>query len=183
MSSSVEETAIRAPGKKQLAPNVLLLGWVSLLTDVSSRMTLPILPLFLADTLGSRGKVIGIIEGLGVGVSWILKLFAGWLSDRWGQRKPFILWGYLLSNLAKPLLAFVTHWSHALLLRSGDKFGSGLRDAPRDVLIADSAGGKTLGRAFGYQKFMDKVGALLGTALAFALLASTSETNYRPIFL
>lgn len=183
MSSSIGGNASRESGRERFTPNILLLGWISLLTDISSRMILPILPLFLADALGAGGKVIGMIEGIGAGISWGLKLLSGWLSDRWGRRKPFVFGGYLLSNLAKPLLAFTAHWGHILVLRSADKFGSGLRDAPRDALIADSVQGAVLGRAFGYQKSMDKVGALLGTALAFGILAFSSEVDYRPIFL
>lgn len=168
---------------ERLSPSVLLLGWVSLLTDISSRMILPLLPLFMAGSLGVKAGLIGLIEGLGVAASWALKLLSGWLSDRWGRRKAFVLWGYLLSNLAKPLLAFATGWNHLLLIRLADKLGSGLRDAPRDALIAEITPEEIRGRAFGYQKAMDKIGALLGTSLVIVLLNLSHGLNYPQIFL
>ncbi|WML48154.1 MFS transporter [Neobacillus sp. PS3-34] len=141
---------------------IFWVGVVSLLTDLSSEMIVPILPLFLTGVLHTQIMTIGIIEGIAESTASILKLFSGWLSDRMGKRKPLMLAGYGFSNLIKPLFALTTSGWQVLLIRFGDRFGKGIRGAPRDALIADSTNKKDRGKAFGFHRSMDTLGAALG---------------------
>ena len=149
-----------------LDPTVRALGVVSLLNDFSSEVAVRTLPLFLANVLGVRIGIIGLIEGIAESTATLLKLFSGYLSDRLGHRKTLTLWGYGLSNISKPLLYFATSWGLVLLVRFLDRVGKGVRTAPRDALIADSTPPELRGRAFGFNKAMDKAGAVMGLLLA-----------------
>lgn len=153
--------------------NVVVAGAVSLLTDASSEMIVPVLPLFLTTVLGAPVAAVGLIEGVAESTASVLRVFSGWLSDRAGKRKPLILAGYGLSNLTKPLLALAVAWPHVLALRFADRFGKGVRGAPRDALIADSVDASVRGRAFGFHRTMDTTGAAIGPLLAAATLALT----------
>jgi MFS family permease len=148
--------------------NILLLGIVSFLTDLSSEMMMPILPMFIT-ALGGTAFVVGLIGGLGDSIASILKVFSGYWSDRYGRRKPFVFSGYAVSSLAKLFLAFSTLWQHVLIFRSVERVGKGLRDAPRDAIIADSASTEVRGTAFGIHRAMDTAGAVGGSLLAFLL--------------
>jgi MFS family permease len=148
--------------------NILLLGIVSFLTDLSSEMMMPILPMFIT-ALGGTAFVVGLIGGLGDSIASILKVFSGYWSDRYGRRKPFVFSGYMVSSLAKLFLAFSTLWQHVLIFRSVERVGKGLRDAPRDAIIADSALTEVRGTAFGIHRAMDTAGAVGGSLLAFLL--------------
>ena len=154
--------------------NVVVAGAVSLLTDISSEMIIPVLPLFLTLTLGAPVAAVGLIEGVAESTASVLRVFSGYLSDRSGRRKPLILAGYGLSNLTKPLLALAGAWPHVLALRFADRFGKGVRGAPRDALIADSVDASVRGRAFGFHRSMDTTGAAIGPLLAAATLAATA---------
>lgn len=151
-----------------LGLNVFLLGLVSLLTDVSSEMVLPILPMYIT-ALGGTAFAVGLTGGLGDSVASALKVLSGYWSDRFGVRKPFVFWGYAVSAMAKLALAFSTVWQHALASRSAERVGKGLRDAPRDAIIADSAKLQVRGKAFGVHRAMDTTGAIGGSLLAFLL--------------
>jgi MFS family permease len=155
--------------------NVVIAGVVSLLTDISSEMIVPVLPLFLTLVLGAPVAAVGLIEGVAESTASVLRVFSGWLSDRSGKRKPLILVGYGLSNLTKPLLALAGAWPHVLALRFADRFGKGIRTAPRDALIADSVDASVRGRAFGFHRTMDTTGAAIGPLLAAGTLALTSS--------
>ena len=148
--------------------NILLLGLVSLLTDLSSEMMLPILPLFIT-ALGGTAFIVGLIGGLGDSIASILKVFSGYWSDRYGKRKPLVFSGYGVSAVAKLFLALSTLWQHVLVVRSLERVGKGLRDAPRDAIIADSALTEVRGTAFGIHRAMDTTGAIGGSLLAFLL--------------
>jgi len=148
--------------------NIILLGIVSLLTDLSSEMMMPILPMFII-TLGGTAFVVGLIGGLGDSIASILKVFSGYWSDRYGRRKPFVFSGYAVSSVAKLFLAFSTLWQHVLILRSVERMGKGVREAPRDAIIADSALTEVRGTAFGIHRAMDTTGAIGGSLLAFLL--------------
>jgi MFS family permease len=148
--------------------NILLLGVVSLLTDVSSEMMMPILPMFIT-ALGGTAFVVGLIGGLGDSIASILKVFSGYWSDRYGRRKPFVFSGYLVSAVSKLLLGLSTMWQHVLILRSTERVGKGVRDAPRDAIIADSSLNEVRGKAFGIHQAMDTTGAIGGSLLAFVL--------------
>ena len=139
--------------------NVIAAGMVSLFTDISSEMIVPVLPLFLTMVLGAPIAVVGLIEGVAESTASVLRAFAGWLSDRTGRRKPLILVGYGLSNLTKPLLALSAAWPQVLAIRFLDRAGKGIRGAPRDALLADSVAPSVRGRAFGFHRSMDTTGA------------------------
>jgi len=167
--------------RRVVGGNVLTSGLVSFFTDISSEMIVPVLPLFLTVTLRAPVAAVGLIEGVAESTASILRVFAGWLSDRAGRRKPLVVAGYALSNLTKPLLAVAGAWPHVLAVRFVDRFGKGVRGAPRDALIADSVGPEHRGLAFGFHRAMDTAGAALGPLLAFAVLALLPE-NYRAVF-
>ncbi len=169
-----------------VSTNVLVLGVVSLLTDMSSEMIYPILPLFLT-AIGATGLFIGLIEGAAESTASLLKVVSGWYSDRYDRRKPFILSGYGLSALVKPVLIVAAHPLQVLGIRISERVGKGIRSAPRDALIADSTGCETMGKAFGFHKSMDSAGAVLGataTLVVLALVASMEELEaYRLVFM
>ena len=168
-----------------LSTNVLILGLVSLLTDVSSEMIYPILPLFLTG-IGATGAVIGLIEGAAETTASLLKVVSGRMSDKLGKRKPFLISGYGLSTLAKPLLFFATSYWHVFGVRVTERVGKGLRSAPRDALIADSTPKEHIGKAYGLHKAMDSTGAVIGPLLVLPVLlaaATVTTDTYRLIFL
>jgi MFS family permease len=159
-------------GRSRLGRNVLALGAVSLLTDVSSEMIYPLLPVFLAGTLGAGAAAIGAIEGAAEATASLLKLASGRISDRVGRRKPLVVVGYALASAARPLLAWAVSPAQVLSIRLADRVGKGIRTAPRDALIADSVDPSVRGRAYGFHRAMDHTGAVLGPLVAFALLGS-----------
>ncbi len=161
---------------------VAILGLVSLFADVSSEMVYPLLPLFLTTTLGAPALAVGLIEGVAEGTASLLKLVSGRVSDRIGRRRPFVVWGYGLSATAKPLLAAAFAWPAVLGVRFVDRFGKGLRTAPRDALLAETTPPDRRGRAFGFHRAMDTAGAVLGPLLALALVWLLDE-RYRMVFL
>lgn len=151
---------------KTVPYNVVLLGIVSFFTDVSSDMIMPILPLYIM-ALGGSAVAVGLIAGLGDSVASLLKVFAGYWSDRQGKRTRFLFAGYGLSATTKLLLALSTFWPHVLALRALERTGKGIRTAPRDALIAYEKG---RGKVFGFHRTMDTAGAVLGASLAFVFL-------------
>jgi MFS family permease len=155
--------------------NVLAAGLVSFFTDISSEMIVPVLPIFLTTVLGAPVTAVGLIEGVAESTASIVRVFAGSISDRTGRRKPLMLFGYGLANLTKPLLAISTAWPQVLAIRFGDRFGKGIRGAPRDALIADSVDASVRGRAFGFHRGMDTAGAAIGPLLASATLAFAGD--------
>lgn len=160
---------MRSRARSLLGPGgetVLLLGLVSLCTDISSEMTLNVLPIFLSGTLGVSVAAIGLIEGVGESTAAATRLFAGGMSDRMTRRVPFVIAGYGLSALTKPLFALVTGPLLAGWLRFGDRVGKGIRTPPRDALIADVATEGRRGLAFGIHRAADTFGAVLGLLLA-----------------
>ncbi|MEM4268105.1 MAG: MFS transporter [Candidatus Woesearchaeota archaeon] len=166
------------PSKKR---NVFWMGIVSMLTDISSEMIFPIIPIFLNTVLRANQAVIGIIEGVAESTASILKLFSGWLSDKIQRRKLLVLVGYGLSAITKPFLAIVVIWQQVLVLRFLDRVGKGIRTSPRDALIAESSTKKTRGRAFGLHRFLDNMGAVLGSLLAAYILWKLPN-SYKTIF-
>jgi MFS family permease len=168
-----------------LSPQVAMLGLVSLLTDISSEMLYPLVPVFLTAVLGAPVAALGLIEGLAEATANILKIFSGWWSDRLGRRKPFVVVGYGLSAFSKPMLALASGWPFVLLMRLADRTGKGLRTAARDALIADYTPEKKRGKAFGLHRAMDSLGAVLGPLLALWLMSRFGEdaAGYRKVFL
>jgi MFS family permease len=164
-----------------LSRNVIILGVVSLLNDSSSEMIYPLLPIFLTVTLGATAEMLGLIEGIAESTAALLKLFSGYISDRFARRKIFAVWGYGLSALTRSLIALAAAGWHVLLVRFGDRIGKGIRTAPRDALIADSIDSSQRGKAFGFHRAMDHAGAVIGPLLAMVVLALSSD-NYRLVF-
>ena len=167
------------PGVKR---PVFILGVVSFLTDVSSEMVYPLVPLFLTSVLGAPLTAVGLIEGLAEGGASLFKTVGGWASDRLRMRRPLVMAGYAVSAAAKPLLAAAYVWPVALLVRFGDRAGKGVRTAPRDALVAEVTPAKQRGRAFGFHRAADTLGAVVGPAVALGLLALFSD-NFRLIFI
>ncbi|MGB5910289.1 MAG: MFS transporter [Promethearchaeia archaeon] len=149
---------------------VFIMGLVSLFTDISSEMIQSILPQFLLS-IGGTALIIGLISGITKAISNILKGITGWLSDKINKRKPFIVAGYTLSNLSKPIIGLSSSWESVLGLKAADRFGKGLRTSSRDTLISYYAVDK--GKTFGLHRAMDTLGAVIGSLLAFLLLFLT----------
>ena len=178
----MEDSAAGSGVRGKLHRNVIALGAVSLLTDLSSEMIYPLLPVFLAATLGAGPAVLGLVEGVAETTASLLKLFSGIASDRSGRRKPLVLAGYSLSTVVRPLVGIAGSWGHVLAVRFADRVGKGLRTSPRDALVAAYVPPGDRGRAFGLQRFMDHLGAVLGPLAAFALLAFAG-LSMPPVFL
>jgi MFS family permease len=158
--------------KNAIPQIVIKLGILSLLNDISSEMVFPLLPLFLTTLPGGGPVVIGIIEGVAETTGTFLKLVSGIWSDRIKRRTPFVIFGYALANITRPLIALASFWPIVLFLRFSDRVGKGLRGSPRDAMIADSAEPASRGRSFGFQRMMDHTGALLGPLIATGLIAA-----------
>jgi len=152
--------------------NVWAMGWTSLLNDASSELLYPVLPLFLTVTLGAPASAVGAVEGAASAASQVVGLAVGRRSDRMRRRMPFVWTGYTLSNIAKPLVAVAPAWGWVLGARVLDRTGKGVRTAPRDALLRDSSEPGRTGTVFGFHRFMDSLGAVIGPLLALALLAA-----------
>ncbi len=175
---------------RSLPRNVIAIGLVSLLNDASSEIIYPLLPVFLAVSLGSSIWAIGVIEGLAESMSSLLKLFAGYLSDRLGKRKLLVVAGYSLASLVRPMLAFAQTWQQVLGIRIADRIGKGFRTAPRDAMIADTVQVEQRGIAFGFHRAMDHCGAMIGPLIGYLLVIllaanheSLTRSEYSKIFL
>jgi MFS family permease len=160
---------------------VFLLGLVSLFADVSSEMLTPVTPLFLTVVLGATPLNLGVIEGLAQATASLMKTPAGRWSDLLGRRKPFVVMGYLMAALAKPLTGFAYNWPQILAARMAERFGKGLREAPRDALLADSVNFEVRARAYGWHRAMDTTGAVIGALLAIVLMWALSG-NLRQVY-
>lgn len=175
---------------KGLPPTVFALSVVSFLNDTSSEIIYPLLPAFLFLTLGATPFAIGLIEGLAESVASIVKLFSGYLSDRFSRRKLPVFLGYSLAAVCRPLLAFVTTWPQVLVVRMSDRIGKGVRGAPRDALLADSVPEEKRGIAFGFNRASDHLGAVVGPVIAFLMLTylavdpeNPTANEYQQVFL
>ncbi len=158
--------------RHKLPATVIAIGLVSFLNDLASEMVTPFIPILIATVLGAGPVILGLVEGVADAAASFLKLWAGRYSDgKHGRRKKLMVWDYGISNLARPLLGIVSSWGALLLLRSLDRAGKGLRNAPRDALLADSTHPAIHGFAYGYHRAMDNAGALGGTLLAVAALS------------
>ncbi|MEO8650023.1 MAG: MFS transporter [Acidobacteriota bacterium] len=163
-----------------LPRTVIALSVVSLLNDTSSDIIYPLLPAFLALTLGATPFAIGLIEGFAESIASILKLFSGYLSDRFDKRKLPVFLGYSLAAVTRPLLAFVTSWPQVLVVRMADRTGKGIRGAPRDALLAASVTPEKRGFAFGFNRAADHLGAVVGPIIGFILLTLIAVDSENP---
>ena len=162
--------------------NVIILGLVSLFTDVSSEMLYPLIPLYVTAVLGASPAILGVIEGVAESLASLLKFFSGRVADRFARRKPLAILGYGLSAAAKVFFIVATTWTGILWGRVSDRFGKGIRTAPRDALIADASSADSRGKAFGLHRAMDTAGAVLGIGLAYWLFTSYNG-DYQIVFL
>jgi MFS family permease len=165
-TSPLPDTTTRQP----LPRNVKVLGGASLLNDTASEMIFPLLPNFLLTILGGNRFYLGVIEGAADSVASLLKLWSGGRSDQAGRRKGFVLFGYSLAALTRPLIGVIVAPWQLFLVRFGDRIGKGIRTSPRDALIADSTDPSMRGRAFGFHRAMDHLGAAIGPLLAAGFL-------------
>ena len=168
-SQGYNPSAMTAPEKPRLPRNVWTLGCLSFLTDLGGESVFPLLPVYLAG-LGAGPRFLGLVEGVADGLSSALGVISGRISDRRGRRKGLTVFGYSLSGAVRPLLAFATSPWQVLAVRWLDRTGKGIRNAPRDALIADSTPKAIWGRAFGMQKAMDHLGATLGPLIVWFLM-------------
>jgi MFS family permease len=161
--------------------NTWVLGWVSLLTDIATEIVYPLLPLYLTGVLGADKSLVGLIEGIAESTASLMKFVSGWLADRTGRFKLLVGLGYGLSAVGRPFLALAAAPWQVLILRLTDRLGKGIRTAPRDSLIAASSSLDQLGRAFGLHRTMDQCGAVIGPAIAVALMAAFHD-QYALVF-
>ena len=166
---------------QQIPTSVWVLGFVSMLMDISSEMVHSLLPLFMVTSLSASAFAVGVIEGLAESTALIVKVFSGTLSDYLGKRKGLALFGYALGALTKPLFAVAPTVDVVLTARLLDRIGKGVRGAPRDALVADIAPTHLRGAAFGLRQSLDTVGAFLGPLLAVGLMLLWSN-NFRAVF-
>ena len=162
--------------------NIILLGIASLLTDISSEMVYPILPVYLVSVLGASPAILGVIEGVAESLASLLKVFSGYFSDKVKSRKPFTIFGYAASAAGKIILYIAGSWPLVFAARITDRFGKGVRTAPRDALIAESSPRGKRGASFGLHRAMDTIGAALGITLAYFLVTRYSG-SFKNIFL
>jgi MFS family permease len=169
------------PRRSWLSRNVIALGLVSLFTDASTEMIVPLLPAFITIVLGAGPLALGWIEGASDAVASVLKLLSGRWADRTGRNRPFVLAGYTLASVVRPLVALATAPWHVLAVRLTDRVGKGLRNSPRDAMLAASVRPDERGRAFGFNRALDHTGAVLGPLVAVAFL-SARPNDLRTLF-
>jgi len=169
------------PILRQIPSGVWILGFVSMLMDISSEMIHSLLPLFMVSTLGASALMVGLIEGLAEATALIVKVFSGTLSDYLGKRKGLAVFGYALGALTKPLFALAPTVGIVLTARLLDRVGKGIRGAPRDALVADITPAHLRGAAFGLRQSIDTVGAFLGPLLAVGLMLLWAN-DFRAVF-
>lgn len=164
-----------------LGRNVVALAAVSFFTDVSTEMIYPLLPLFLAGVLGANATFIGAIEGVAESTASLLKVVSGIWSDKMSRRKPLVVAGYALASIVRPFMALAQTATQVLAIRLTDRIGKGIRTAPRDALLADSAPAGIRGRAFGFHAAADNFGAVLGPLIAFAFLQAQGIGSFEAV--
>lgn len=164
--------------------NVIFLGLVSFFSDISSEMVYPIIPLYLISAFGATPVLVGIIEGTAESLASLLKVFSGYLSDRFQKKKLLAFAGYSTGLIYKIALILATSWFGILAARIIDRSGKGIRTSPRDVMVSESAEEGKLGQAFGIHKAMDMAGSALGILLAFFIIRNTQgSSSYKSLFL
>jgi len=166
---------------RHIPPGIWVLGFVSLLMDISSEMIHSLLPLFMVTILGASTMAVGLVEGLAESLALVVKVFSGTLSDYLGKRKGLALFGYALGAFTKPLFAVASGVGLVLTARLLDRVGKGVRGAPRDAMVADIAPPQLRGAAFGLRQSLDTVGAFLGPLLAVGLMLLWAN-DFRAVF-
>ena len=164
--------------------NIILLGLISCFADISSEMVYPLIPLYLTAAFGATPVLVGLIEGIAESIASLLKVFSGYISDRFQHKKAIAFSGYATGLLYKIALIFATSWNGILSARVIDRFGKGIRTAPRDVMVSESADQNNMGKSFGIHKMLDMAGSALGILLSFILLKKigSNPESYKMIF-
>lgn len=163
--------------------NIVLLGLVSFFSDVSSEMVYPLIPLYLTSAFGATPALVGVIEGIAESAASLLKVFSGYFTDKRNNKKPVAFFGYATGLVYKLALILASSWGGILTARVIDRVGKGVRTAPRDVLVSESADKSHMGKAFGIHKALDMAGSALGIFVSYMLLArSGGEFNYKRLF-
>jgi MFS family permease len=168
-----------------LHPNVFFLGLTSLLNDISSELIFTLLPLVLTNLLGASTLIVGLIGGISGSADALFRILSGWFSDKIGKRKNLAVLGYAMSTIAKPFMYFASSWGAVTGIRLSDRVGKGIRNAPRDALVADSVSSGERGKAFGLQRAMDTSGSVIGLAIAaliIYLVQGSDKTLELPTF-
>lgn len=169
--------------RSAIPATVVALGVVSFLTDFSSEMIYPLLPVFLTEVLGAGAMALGVVEGVAETTAAIVKVASGTLTDRWRRRKPLVFAGYGVSSIARPLIGAAAAWPAVVTLRFIDRVGKGVRTAPRDALIADTTPPASRGASYGFHRAMDHAGAVVGPLAAAGLLLIPGMTLRTVFFL
>ncbi|MCL2764028.1 MAG: MFS transporter [Treponema sp.] len=163
--------------------NIFFLGLISFFTDLSTEMVYPLIPLYLVGAFGATHVLVGIIEGIAESLASLLKVYSGYLTDRFQKKKLLAFSGYAAGFIYKALLIFASSWLGILGAKVIDRLGKGIRTAPRDVLVSESTDAKNMGKAFGLHKALDMFGAALGIFIVFMLLREQSgDFNYKYLF-
>lgn len=162
--------------------NILFLGLVSFFTDISTEMVYPIIPLYLMSAFGATPALVGVVEGIAESLASLLKVCSGYLSDRFQRKKALAFAGYAAGMFYKLALLLAGSWGGILLARVIDRAGKGIRTAPRDVLVSESADPDSMGKAFGLHKMLDMCGAALGILVTWFLLRRGAGAGYKPLF-
>ncbi len=163
--------------------NIVLLGLVSFFSDISSEMVYPLIPLYLTAVFGATPALIGLIEGIAESLASLLKVFSGYLTDRYQHKKPIAFSGYAMGIVYKVALLLAGSWAGVLVARMIDRIGKGIRTTPRDVMVSENARQGRAGQAFGLHKALDMAGSAIGILLAYFLLKSaTGNFDYRNVF-
>ncbi|MEG2679691.1 MAG: MFS transporter, partial [Oscillospiraceae bacterium] len=162
--------------------NIVLLGLVSFFSDFSSEMVYPMIPLYLTAAFGATPALIGIIEGIAESVASLLKVFSGYITDKYRKKKPIAFFGYATGLLYKIALLVAGSWGGILAARVIDRMGKGVRTAPRDVLVSESADGDKMGKSFGIHKALDMAGSAAGILVAYLLMTGGVQ-DYKKLFL
>lgn len=164
--------------------NVIFLGFVSFFADISAEMVYPIIPLYLTSVFGATPALVGVIEGIAESLASLLKVFSGYITDKYKNKKPIAFLGYSTGILYKIALLMASSWMGILGARIVDRIGKGIRTAPRDVMVSESAGIGEVGKAFGVHKALDMAGSAIGILIAYLLLKNTNGNfDYKKIFM
>jgi len=163
--------------------NIIVLGLVSFFSDISAEMVYPIIPLYLTAMFGATPVLVGIIEGIAESLASLLKVFSGYITDKSGKKKPIAFAGYATGLVYKAALIFATSWVGVLGARVIDRIGKGIRTAPRDVMVSESADKNQMGKAFGIHKALDMAGSAIGILISYLLLKHAGgHVVYKELF-
>lgn len=164
--------------------NIIFLGLISFFADISSEMVYPIIPLYLTSTFGAMPVLVGIIEGIAESVASLLKMFSGYITDKYKKKKPIAFAGYATGLIYKLALLLASSWTGILTARVIDRLGKGIRTSPRDVMVSESVDKNQMGKAFGIHKALDMAGSAIGILLSYLLLknAAGGVEDYKSVF-